>query len=59
MSVVMTVSLHPLAQTALFLKKQLTANVKADINALTLDARAWVTLAFKKFCCFENTIAAL
>ena len=59
MSVVMTVlQLDPLAQTALFVKKQLTANVKADINALTLEARAWVTLAFKKFCCFENTIAA-
>jgi hypothetical protein len=50
--------LHPLAQVAPFVKQKLTPNVTANVSALSLDARAWVTLAFKKFCCFENTIAA-
>ena len=53
----MTVSTQ-MAHAALLVKQKLTPNVTANVRALSLDARAWVTLAFKKFCCFENTIAA-
>jgi hypothetical protein len=59
MSVLMTVSqLYPFAQAALFAKKKVTPNVTANVSALSLDARAWVTLTFKKFCCCEDTTAA-
>jgi hypothetical protein len=53
----MTVSTQ-MAHAALLVKQKLTPNVTANVRALSLEARAWVTLAFKKFCCFENTIAA-
>lgn len=57
-SLMTVLPLHPLAQAAPFVKQKLTPNVTANVSALSLDARAWVTLAFKKFCCLVDTTAA-